>query len=391
MKKNRLQMATEKEIRQGLTTDVYFERTVHVLKRMKASKRVKAEFTVKSLPPGYGWGIFTGLEECLSLLEGVGVDVRAIPEGTVIRAREPVLTIEGDYVDFARLETPLLGFLCQASGVATKAARLRIAAGDRALISFGARRMHPAVSPVIERNAFVGGCDGVATVKAAGLLGIEPSGTIPHALVILAGGIDEALLGFDRFVDKEVRRIALVDTFGDEKFEALAACTALGKRLDAVRLDTPGSRRGNMRQIVGEVRWEMDLRGYSGVGIIVSGGLDEAEILELRDLVDGFGVGTSLSNSPVLDFAMDIVEVDGEPRAKRGKESGGKRLLRCSKCGEDYVVPARRRSKKRCGCGGRLVDLTVEYMTAGKMCRRPDTPRRIRQRVIAGVRGLRLS
>jgi nicotinate phosphoribosyltransferase len=390
MKSKTLQMATEKEIRQGLTTDVYFDRTVRILKRMKASRRVKAEFTVKSFPCGYRWGVATGLEECLVLLEGIDVDVRALPEGTVIRPREPVLTLEGDYVDFARLETPLLGFLCQASGVATKAARLRLAAGDRTLISFGARRMHPAVSPVIERNAFVGGCDAVATLKAADLLGVEPSGTIPHALVILAGGIEEALLGFDRWIDKRVKRIALVDTFGDEKFEALAACATLGKRLHAVRLDTPASRRGDISEIAREVRWEMDLRGYKHVGIIVSGGLDEAEIGDLRDLVEGFGVGTSLSNAPVLDFAMDIVEVDGEPRAKRGKESGEKRLLRCSKCNEDYVVPARGRMRHRCRCGGRLVGLTVEYMKGGRMRRRLDTPHEIRKRVIAGCKGLSL-
>jgi len=390
MKKKSFHVATEREIRKGLTTDVYFDRTVRVLKGTRSSKRVTAEFTVKSLPAGYTWGIATGLEECLALLEGVDVDVAAVPEGTVIRPREPVLTISGDYVDFARLETPLLGMLCQASGVATKAARLRIAAGDRSLMSFGARRMHPAVSPMIERNAYVGGCDGVATLKAAELLGIEPSGTIPHALVILSGGIDEALLGFDRFIDKKVKRVALVDTFGDEKFEALSACATLGKRLYAVRLDTPGSRRGSMRDIVKEVRWEMDLRGYSGVRILVSGGLDEVGIMELRDLVDGFGVGTSLSSARVLDFAMDIVEVEDKPIAKRGKASGGKRLLRCSKCHEDCVVPAVGRVRKRCRCGGRLEDITVRYMKKGKILRRTDSAAKIRKRVLAATEWLAL-
>jgi nicotinate phosphoribosyltransferase len=390
MKRKTLQMATEKEIRQGLTTDVYFDRTVRILKRMKASRRVKAEFTVKSFPCGYRWAVATGLEECLSLLEGIDVDVRALPEGTVIRPREPVMTIAGDYAEFARLETPLLGMLCQASGVATKAARLRLAAGDRSLISFGARRMHPAVSPIVERNAYVGGCDGVATLKAANLLGVEPSGTIPHALVILAGGIEEALSGFDRWIDKEVKRIALVDTFGDEKFEALAACAALGRRLHAVRLDTPASRRGDIGQIAQEVRWEMDLRGYRHVAIMVSGGLDETEILDLRHIVQGFGVGTSLSNAPVLDFAMDIVEVDGEPRAKRGKESGEKRLLRCLRCEKDYVVPVGERRRMRCPCKGRLVELTVQFMKGGRISHRLDSPQEIRKRVIAGCEGLGL-
>jgi nicotinate phosphoribosyltransferase len=70
MKKKSLCIATEKEIREGLTTDVYFERTVRILKGMKISKRVKAEIATKSLPSGYTWGIVTGLEECLTLLDG---------------------------------------------------------------------------------------------------------------------------------------------------------------------------------------------------------------------------------------------------------------------------------------------------------------------------------
>jgi nicotinate phosphoribosyltransferase len=243
---------------------------------------------------------------------------------------------------------------------------------------------------MIERNAFVGGCDGVATVKAAEELGIEPSGTMPHALVILSGGIDEALREFDRFIDKKVKRVALVDTFGDEKFEALSACATLGKDLYAVRLDTPSSRRGNIHEIVREVRWEMDLRGYSRVRILVSGGLDEMEILELRDLVDGFGVGTSLSSARVLDFAMDIVEVDGKPIAKRGKASGAKSLLRCSKCHEDCVVPAGSRRRKRCGCKGRLEHLTVDYMKGGRPLHRPESPEKTRKRVLAATEWLSL-
>ena len=112
MKKQSFHIANEREIRRGLTTDVYFNRTVEILKRSKSSRRVKAEFTAKSLPPDYGWAIVAGLEECLTLLEGRDIDLRAVDEGTVIRPDEPVMTIEGDYIDFGIFETPLLGFLC---------------------------------------------------------------------------------------------------------------------------------------------------------------------------------------------------------------------------------------------------------------------------------------
>jgi nicotinate phosphoribosyltransferase len=388
MKKRSFQTASNADIRRGLTTDVYFDRAVRILKKSRTSRRVKAEFSLKSLPMGYPWGVVTGIEECIALLEGKALDLKAVDEGTVIRSDEPVMTIEGDYADFAVLETPLLGFLCQASGVATKAARLRIAAGQRTLISFGARRMHPAVSPMIERNAYVGGCDGVATLKAADLIGIEPSGTIPHALVILCGGIDEALAGFDSHIDAKVPRIALIDTFGDEKFEALAACHTLGDRLYGVRLDTPRSRRGNICDIVREVRWELDLRGYDKVKILVSGGLNELEIMELRGLVDGFGVGTCLSNARVLDYAMDIVEIEGKPCAKRGKMSGEKSLLRCNACHKDVVVPAGKRPGGRCECGGKLEKQMHQFIKQGKVVRKTAPPKRIRKQVLESIEWL---
>jgi nicotinate phosphoribosyltransferase len=390
MKKRKLHIASESEIRRGRTTDVYFSRAVQVLKRTRGSKRVTAEFTVKGLPQGYTWAVAAGLEECLSLLEGVDVDVRALREGTVIRPLEPVMTVEGNYTDFAVLETPLLGFLSQASGVATKAARLRIAAGKCTLISFGARRMHPAIAPMIERNAFIGGCDGVATIAGAELLGIDPSGTMPHALVILSGGIEKAIQDFDTVIDKKVTRIALVDTFGDEKFEALVACQALGGALRGIRLDTPRSRRGSMADIVREVRWELDMRGFSDVGILVSGGMDEPDILEIRDSVDGFGVGTCLSNARVLDFAMDIVEVEGRLEAKRGKMSGEKKLLRCSECNEDSVVPAGIEVDTPCECGGKVQVLTLNYMKRGALKRSLPVAGQIRKHVLKSIEELEI-
>jgi nicotinate phosphoribosyltransferase len=388
MKRKKFHTATDREILEGRTTDVYFARTLDILERERMSRNVLAEFAVKGFPDKFPWGIAAGQEEFLNLLEGRKVDVWGVPEGTPVRGGEPVMMIEGNYADFGELETALLGFLCQASGVATKAARLRMAAGDRSLLSFGARRMHPAVSPMIERSAFIGGCDGVATVKASEILGLEPSGTIPHALVLLAGGIDEAVLAFDRRIDKRVKRIALVDTFGDEKFEALAACQALGRKLYGVRLDTPGSRRGNMREIVEEVRWEMDLRGYKWVKIFVSGGVDERDIIELRDVVDGFGVGTCLSNAPVLDFAMDIVEVEGRPRSKRGKAAGAKKLLRCASCRRDFVVPRSRRGPRKCPCGGSLKPLLAALMKSGRRVKAGPGETRIRKKVLADLKWL---
>src|SRR5262250_2193786 len=322
--------ASDAEIKSGEVCDVYFARTVEILRHRSDRKRVKAEIYLKSLPDDWTWGILAGIQEAALLLEGVSaVDVRAMDEGTVFAPYQPVLVVEGTYVEWAQYETALLGLLCQASGVATKAARCRKAAGERQVISFGARRMHPALAPMIERNAFIGGCDGVAVTKSAELIDADPMGTIPHALVLMVGDTVEALKAFHEVVEPKVRRVALIDTLQDEKFEALRVAEALGKDLFAVRLDTPSSRRGDLYRIVEEVRWELNLRGHNHVKILASGGVDEYEIMSLNAVVDAYGVGTSIANAPVLNFALDIMEIEGRPMAKRGKWSGAKDVLRC--------------------------------------------------------------
>src|ERR671922_1119996 len=332
--------ATDAEIKSGEVYDVYFERTVEILKARGDRKRVKAEVYLKALPEDWDWGVLAGIEEAAALLEGVPVDVQAMDEGTVFAPYQPIMVLDGVYVDWAQYETALLGLLCQASGIATKAARCKKAAGARQVISFGARRMHPALAPMIERNAFVGGCDGVAVTKSAELIDADPTGTIPHALVLLFGDTVQALTAFNDVVDPKVRRVALIDTLQDEKFEAIRVAEALGKDLYAVRLDTPSSRRGDFFRILQEVRWELDLRGFEHVRIIASGGVDEYEILALNPVVDGYGVGTSIANAPVLNFALDIMEIEGRPMAKRGKWSGAKEVFRRRGALETVVVPA---------------------------------------------------
>jgi nicotinate phosphoribosyltransferase len=160
--KRRFHTAAESDIKSGEVSDVYFERTVEILRHRGDRKRVKAEIYLKSLPDDWQWGILAGIEEVATLMEGVPVDVQAMDEGTVFNPYQPVIVIDGVYVEWAQYETALLGLLCQASGIATKAARCKKAAGERQVISFGARRMHPTLAPMIERNAFIGGCDGVA-------------------------------------------------------------------------------------------------------------------------------------------------------------------------------------------------------------------------------------
>lgn len=136
---------------------------------------------VTGLPEGWPWAVLAGVEEVAHLFDGLPVNVWMPPEGTVFRAGEPMLTVEGNYATFGRFETIFLGLMCQASGIATRAARCRIAAGDRVLLSFGARRGHPAIAPMIERACYIGGCDGVSTILATDVIGVpqrEPCPTL---------------------------------------------------------------------------------------------------------------------------------------------------------------------------------------------------------------------
>ncbi len=374
-------IADEKDIKGGYVTDVYFARTMEILRAKGIEKYVKVEIFLKKFPEQYQWGVFAGLEEALKLLMGVPVNVWAMREGTIFRAFEPVMIIEGKYTEFGIFETSLLGFLCHASGIATKAARCRLAAGDRILLSFGARRVHPAIAPMMDRSAFIGGCDAVSVLKSAEVIGEAPVGTIPHALVLIIGDTVKAIEAFHEVIDRNVRRVSLIDTFGDEKFEAIRVASALKENLYGVRLDTPASRKGDMRRIIEEIRWELGIRGFGHVKIFISGGLDEGNIRELRDVADGFGVGTSISAAKVLDFSLDIVEIDGEKIAKKGKESGAKRVWRCNSCMRDRIL-IEGEDPGRCACGGEMRLLHVNFIKGGKLMETLPTPREIREFVL---------
>jgi len=382
--------ATDEEIKAGKTTDIYFTRTKQVLEAKKLTKiHAYAEVTPGVLPKGWPWGILCGIEEEALLFEGCPVDVYAMPEGSVLYhedyrgIREPIMYIEGPYGEFCLLETPLLGLLCQASGVATRAARMKKVACERQVLAFGIRRMHPALSPMLDRAAYIGGCDGVSSLSGAKIIGTKPMGTMPHGLIIAFGDQMQAWKAFDEVMPHDVPRVALIDTYYDEKAEALMAAEALKKRLYGVRLDTPSSRKGNFAEIVREIRWELDVRGYEHVKIFVSGGLNEKTVRVLSEAgAEAFGVGTSISNAPTIDFAMDIVEMNGKPVAKRGKLSGKKQVWRCPQCLTD-TVQLYSLSMPTCPkCGSKTEPMLKPLIKKGKIVARLPTPKAIRKYVL---------
>jgi len=148
---------------------------------------------------------------------------------------------------------------------------------------------------------------------------------MPHALILIFGDTVRALEAFDRHIDPEIPRIALVDTFKDEAEESLRVADALGERLWGVRLDTPAERGRVTPDLVKEVRARLDLAGHGHVKIVVSGGLDADRISYFKDSgapVDSFAVGSAISDASPIDFTGDLKEIDGQPIAKRGRIPG---------------------------------------------------------------------
>lgn len=310
--------AEHQEILSGLTTDIYFVRAKEILNRLGVGKTsVVAEIFPRRT------GILAGLDEVLSLLRDRDVEVWAQPEGSPFDESEVVMRIKGVYDDFGIYETAILGFLASSSGWATASTEIREATGDKPFFCFGARHVHPAVAPVMEKCAIIGGAQGASCILGAKIAGLEPSGTVPHTFFLIVGDTVEASEAYNEFMPRDSQRVMLVDTFKDEAEETLRVADALGKDLDGVRLDTPKERGGVTPGLIREVRHRLDCAGHGHVKIFVSGGLTPERIKSFVTAgADAFGVGSYISAASPIDMTMDIKEVEGKPIAKRGRLPG---------------------------------------------------------------------
>ena len=316
--RGRFHSATHGEIQSGATTDVYFIRTLEILRSLGlADTPVAAEiFAARD-------GVVVGVDEVRYLLRDAGVRIESLAEGEPFATREIVMRIEGPYARFGMYETVILGMLAQPSGWAAAARRIVQSAGEKPVYSFGARHVHPAVAPVLERAAIAGGMRGAACVLGAKLAGQEPVGTMPHAFILIVGDTVRAAAAYHEQMPAAAPRLVLVDTFADEAAEALRVAQAMGGHLAAVRLDTPKERGSVTPDLVREVRARLDLAGHPGVRIFVSGGLTPERVAELADAgADAFGVGSYVSGAPPIDMTMDLREINGRPMAKRGRIPG---------------------------------------------------------------------
>jgi nicotinate phosphoribosyltransferase len=311
------------EVLSGETADIYFARTLEILQKEGLNPLATMEFFSSRA------GVLCGMDEVKALLAKVlpkgKSQVWALAEGDSMKEHEVVLRITAPYQSYGLYETAIDGILAHCSGWATAARECVEAARGIPVVSFGARHVYPAVAGIMDYAAVVGGCAGCSSIAGAKLAGIEPSGTIPHALILVIGDTVEATKAFDKHIPAGVPRVALVDTFKDEVEESVRVAKAMGKKLTSVRLDTPPERGRVTPELVKEVRASLDRAGFKKVKIFVSGGINLERIrqfIEAGASVDAFGVGSYISGAKPIDFTADLHEVDGKPIAKRGRIPG---------------------------------------------------------------------
>ena len=315
-----------REILSGDSADVYFARAASILEREGLDPLVTMELFARQD------AVLCGIDEAKNLIGHVlatadlnETTVEALSDGDRIGPKEVVLRIRARYRQIGLYETAILGMMAQSTGWATAARECVDVAAPEPVVSFGARHVHPDITDVLDYAAIVGGCVGASTPAGARLAGLNPTGTMPHSLVLIFGDTVAAAEAFDRDLGADVPRIVLVDTFKDEAEETLRVAHALGDRLYGIRLDTPSERGRVTPDLVKEIRARLDQEGYDHVKIVVSGGLNPERITYFKDQgapVDSYAVGSYISGATPIDFTGDIKEIDGKPIAKRGRIPG---------------------------------------------------------------------
>jgi len=310
--------ATHEEIEKGLTTDIYFVRAQEILRYLCLDSTI---VTAEIFP--HEEGVFAGTQEVYNLLKDKKIKLWSLEEGERFKLKDTVVRIEGPYSEFGVFETVILGILASSSAWATAARKCKDVVGAKKVVCFGSRHIHPAVAPVMERSALIGGVDGASCILGAKLSGEKPQGTIPHTVMIISGDTIKAAQAYNVCIPKDVPRIILIDTFKDEAEESIRVARALRDDLLGVRIDTPSERGGVTPDLVKEVRARLDQAGFSYVKIFVSGGLTPERISTLsKESVDAFGVGSYISDASPIDMTLDIKEVERKPIAKRGRIPG---------------------------------------------------------------------
>ncbi|MDT0632590.1 hypothetical protein RQM47_08720 [Rubrivirga sp. S365] len=347
-------------IREGWLSDRYFVRAAATLDQAGRDPHVTMQ--VFSKRAGVVAGAFEGVRLIeTQLADGYApssVAVDTLLDGDSVEPWETVMLLRGPYRAFAHLETPLLGTLARRSLVASNVRRVIDAAAGKPVIFMGARHDDWRVQTPDGYAAMVGGAGSVSSDAGGAWWGGRGAGTMPHALIAAFGGdVVEATLAFTRYVrahEPSVGVVSLVDYRNDVVADALAVARAMREAfgdgaLSGVRVDTSEklvdrslaerARRepdaaltGVNPPLVRRLREALDGEGFEAVGIIASGGFTPHKIERFEQAgvpVAGYGVGSSLLGHnkgeadgllASFDFTADVVELDGRPESKVGRE-----------------------------------------------------------------------
>lgn len=324
------------QIRAGTYSDAYFNSARAALRAEGREARVTWQLSAMS----DGW--LGGIDEAVALLklcsdDFTALEVHALYEGDRVEAWDTVMTVEGDYALFAHLETPILGTVARRTRLCTNLRWLVDAARPKPVHYFGARSDHVLLQPGDGLSAHIAGAASVSTDALGMLTGKSGVGTVSHALIAAYGGDTVAATrAVAAVTPKDVKLIPPVDYENDCVGTSLAVARALDDRLWGVRLDTSElmvdrsmiGQMGTFRptgvnpRLVWNVRDALDSEGFGDVRIVVSGGFDEDRIREFEDddvPVDAYGVGAS-AHEGRWDLTGDVVQLDGKPQAKAGRE-----------------------------------------------------------------------
>lgn len=323
------------QIKAGYYSDAYFLRSAEILNGDNHHPRVLMQIFARDHV------VLCGTDEVIALLKTCSYNpqdlvIHSLKDGDEVDEWETVMTIEGDYANFAHLETLYLGILARQSRIATNVRQVVKAANGKPVLFFPARYDLYQTQEADGYAAMIGGVTGASTDANAKAYGGKGLGTIPHALIASYGGDTvAATCAFDKYCDPSIARIALVDFDNDCVNTSLAVARKLGKKLYGVRLDTSGSMvdkslwtqigtfkpTGVCKELVMNVRRALDAEGFQHVKIIASGGFTAERVAAFEEMgvpVDTYAVGSSFFDGNI-NFTADIVKADGKDCAKAGR------------------------------------------------------------------------
>jgi nicotinate phosphoribosyltransferase len=334
----------------GLFTDFYELTMAQAYWQDGRNGPAKFSLFFRDLPADRGYFVFAGLYDVLDYLQDLRLTeadidylrslnrfdagflnylqnlrftgtVRAVREGTIVFANEPVIEIAAPLIEGQLIETMLVNEVNLQTILATKASRVVHAAAGRQVIDFAARRAHGIdAANKFSRASYLVGFDGTSNTLAGAMYGIPVSGTMAHSLVMSYDSEIDSFRGFARsFPDSSTLLVDTYDTLCGTRKGAVVGeeLKKHGHHLQAIRLDS-----GNLLELSRKARAILNEAGLSEVKIFASGGLDEFQVDELVRAgapIDGFGVGTKVgvsADAPWTDSVYKLVEYSGRPVLK---------------------------------------------------------------------------